>query len=90
MTLTSARTLLKQVPGWKLRGRKIEREFEFKNFKEAMLFVNAVAFIAESQGHHPDFHIHYNKVKLELYTHAINGLHGSDFILAAKTNKLVE
>jgi 4a-hydroxytetrahydrobiopterin dehydratase len=73
---------------WRLEGDKIERKFKFKDFKEAMVFVNLVAEIAESEGHHPDLEISYNKVEIELSTHAINGLSENDFIVAAKVDKL--
>ena len=69
--------------------KKIKQEFKFKNFKEAMKFVNRVAEIAESEGHHPDIYIFYNKVRLELWTHAIGGLSINDFILAAKIEHLL-
>ncbi len=83
-----AKELLKKVPNWELRGKKIERNFEFTDFKESMQFVNKVADIAEEQGHHPDFHIHYNKVTLELWTHSMNGLSENDFVMAAKINDI--
>lgn len=70
-------------------GEKIKHLFEFKNFKEAIVFVNKVADIAEAEGHHPDIYIFYNKVTIELWTHAINGLFKNDFILAAKISELV-
>ena len=70
-------------------GKKIFRRFSFKNFKEAMAFVNKVADIAESEGHHPDIFVSYNKVKITLFTHAIGGLSENDFILAAKIEKLI-
>ena len=79
---------LEQIPNWKLNGKKIEREFVFKEFKEAMKFVNNVADLAEGEGHHPDIHIHWNKVLLELWTHSMNGLSENDFIVAAKINNL--
>ena len=66
-----------------LKGR-----LQFKDFKEAMKFVNKVAEAAEQEGHHPDIHIYYNKVRLELTTHKIKGLSENDFILAAKINAL--
>ncbi|CAN5290036.1 4a-hydroxytetrahydrobiopterin dehydratase [soil metagenome] len=69
-------------------GKKIQHQFEFKNFKEAMEFVNKVAEIAEEEQHHPDIYIFYNKVRIELWTHAINGLFKNDFILAAKIELL--
>lgn len=68
-------------------GKKITKKFKFKNFKEAMAFINKVAELAESEGHHPDIFIFYNRVKFELSTHAIGGLSENDFILAAKINK---
>jgi 4a-hydroxytetrahydrobiopterin dehydratase len=73
---------------WELKEDKIEREFKFKDFKEAMTFVNGVAEIAEGEGHHPDMEIKYNKVEIELTTHAIHGLSENDFIVAAKIDKL--
>ena len=69
--------------------KKIRSRFEFKNFKEAMLFINKVAAIAEEEGHHPDILISYNKVMIELWTHAIQGLSENDFILASKIEKVV-
>lgn len=75
--------------GWAgLENKKIQREFKFKNFKEAMVFVNRVAELAEAEGHHPDMHIFYNAVRIELWTHAVNGLSENDFILAAKIDAL--
>ena len=64
------------------------REFKFKDFVRAMKFVNKVAELAEEQGHHPDIHVHYNNVTLELWTHDVDGLSENDFILAAKVDKL--
>ncbi|MDO8664154.1 MAG: 4a-hydroxytetrahydrobiopterin dehydratase [Candidatus Liptonbacteria bacterium] len=69
-------------------NKKIQKEFIFENFKQAMEFVNKVAPIAEEEGHHPDIYIFYNKVKLELWTHAIGGLSENDFILAAKVDNI--
>lgn len=75
--------------GWKvLDDKKITKDFKLKDFNEAMEFVNKVASIAEEEGHHPDMHIFYNKIKIELWTHAINGLSENDFILAAKIDKI--
>lgn len=68
--------------------KKIKREFIFKDFKEAMVFVNKVAKIAESEGHHPDISIFYSKVEIELWTHAVGGLLENDFILAVKIDNL--
>ena len=83
--------LLPQVPQWNLEGNTIVREFKFKNFKEAIIFINQVAEIAEYKGHHPDIYLHgWNKVKLTLFTHEIKGLHENDFIVAAKIDPLIK
>ncbi len=84
---------LSDVPGWGLieeEPKRIRREFKFKDFNGAMDFVNRVAEIAEDQGHHPDIEIHWNEVTLTLYTHAIDGLHDNDFIMAAKIDELID
>ena len=62
----------------------LEKEYLFKNFQEALAFTNAVGAIAEEEGHHPDVLLSYGKVKIMLWTHKIDGLTESDFILAAK------
>ena len=82
--------MLKQVSGWNLKGGYLYKKFKFRNFIEAMKFVNSVAEVAESEGHHPDFCVHYNKVEFEIWTHAISGLSENDFILAAKINKIIQ
>lgn len=88
--------LMDQVPGWGLDedasekvktvglGSSIFRTYTFKDFIGAINFVHHVAEIAEAEGHHPDIHVNYNKVKLVLSTHAIGGLSENDFILAAR------
>ncbi len=88
MPAAQAQTLLAEVPGWTLADQTLSRTFRFKDFKEAMAFVNQVADLAEAEGHHPDIHISWNRVRLELTTHAIKGLSENDFILAAKVNAL--
>lgn len=82
---------MKEISGWSvIEDKKIEKEFKFKNFKEAISFINRIAEIAESEGHHPDINLHnWNKVKVTLWTHAIKGLSENDFILAAKTDELI-
>jgi len=80
--------LLKEIPAWSLKDWHLYKKFKFRNFKEAMKFVNSVADIAEQEGHHPDFCVHYNKVEVELWTHAIKGLSENDFILAAKIDEI--
>ena|SRR6185436_7245163 len=78
------------VPQWSLSRQpaRISREFKFKDFKAAMKFVNRVADSAEEQEHHPDFQIHWNRVKLVLWTHDRGGLTEKDFLMAAKINRL--
>ncbi len=71
-----------------VEDKKIKYQFKFKSFKEAVTFVDKVAVLAEEEGHHPDIHIFYNKVTIELWTHAIGGLSENDFILAAKIENL--
>lgn len=77
-------TLLKTPWHVSDEGKKIEKKFKFKDFKESMTFVNKVANLAESEGHHPDIEISYNKVEIKLSTHAIGGLSVNDFIMASK------
>lgn len=75
--------------GWLVLGqKKLRRVFTFKDFVQAMRLVNAIAHIAEEEGHHPDLAISYNSVTVELWTHAIDGLSENDFILAAKIDAL--
>src|SRR5262245_22554322 len=79
---------LQQISGWETQDNKIHKTFKFKNFVEAMAFVNRMAEIAEAEGHHPDFTVHYNKVDVTIWTHAIDGLSENDFILAAKIDEI--
>lgn len=88
MSKEQADELLKQVPSWKIIDWKVTKEFKFKNFLEAMEFVNKVAEIAEQEQHHPDISISYSKVSIVTWTHAINGLSENDFILAAKIDQI--
>ena len=84
----AAREMLDMVPGWELGDNKLTRRFKFRNFAEAMAFVNRVADLAEAEGHHPDIQISWNRVRLDFTTHAIKGLSDNDFIMAARTNEL--
>ena len=82
--------LIKQISAdWKvIENNKITREFSFVNYRHTMEFVNKVADLAEEEGHHPDMHVYYGRVVIELWTHSINGLSENDFILASKIDKL--
>lgn len=92
LTDTEITQLEPNVPEWKVITvdgvRRLERTFEYKDFLEAMRFVNKVADVAEGEGHHPDLHIHWNRVRVEIWTHKIGGLHENDFILAAKIDRV--
>jgi 4a-hydroxytetrahydrobiopterin dehydratase len=81
--------LLQEIPHWSPLGKSIQRESRFKDFRQAMDFVNNVASIANDQDHHPDIFISYNKVRLILTTHKIGGLSMNDFIMAAKIDLLM-
>jgi 4a-hydroxytetrahydrobiopterin dehydratase len=81
--------LLKEIPSWTRKDDAIEREFKFKDFREAMQFVNRVADVANKEDHHPDIHIYYNKVHIVLSTHKVKGLSKNDFIVAAKIDELL-
>lgn len=86
-----AEAYLTQVPQWAIStdGLSISRHFTFTDFKQAMKFINAVATVAEQQGHHPDIFCSWNTVILTLSTHAISGLSYNDFVLAAKVDRAV-
>lgn len=94
-TLTDAEIsdLHPQVPDWSVVERdgikRIERVFKFKNFGEALEFTDRVGAAAEEEGHHPALLTEWGKVTVTWWTHKIKGLHKNDFIMAAKTDKLV-
>ena len=80
--------LLAEIPGWEARDERLHRRFTFRDFVTAMRFVNRMAEVAEAEGHHPDFTVHYREVDVTIWTHAIGGLSENDFILAAKITPL--
>ena len=76
-------------PAWQVVGEHhLEREFKFKDFREALDFTNKVGELAEEQGHHPDIFLSWGKVKVTLWTHKIDGLTESDFVMGAKIDRL--
>ena len=78
-------------PGWQVvREHHLEKEYKFKDFREALDFTNKVGELAEAQGHHPDIYLSWGKVKLTIWTHKIDGLTESDFVLAAKADDLLD
>jgi 4a-hydroxytetrahydrobiopterin dehydratase len=82
--------LLKQLSeGWQvIDEHHLEKSYKFKNFVQALDFVNKIGALAEEQGHHPDIFLAWGKVKITLWTHKIDGLHKSDFIMAAKIDRI--
>jgi 4a-hydroxytetrahydrobiopterin dehydratase len=81
-------TELASLPGWTRDGSSITRTVTLADFRAAMLYVGAVAYLAEQVNHHPDLVIQWNKVTLTLSTHSAGGLTGADFALAGKINAL--
>ncbi len=81
--------LLQRLDGWQQSGTRIFKTYQFKNFYQTMAFVNALAWIAHREGHHPDLHIVFNRCEISYTTHAIDGLSENDFICAAKVDALL-
>lgn len=82
--------LLAQLEGWRVvDNHHLRKEYEFPDFVQALAFVNRVGEVAEANGHHPNLHLTWGKVDIEIYTHKINGLTESDFVLAAKCDKVL-
>jgi 4a-hydroxytetrahydrobiopterin dehydratase len=76
-------------PGWQIvKEHHLEREFKFQDFRQALDFTNSVGQLAEAQQHHPDICLSWGKVKVTIWTHKIDGLTESDFVLAAKIDRL--
>ncbi len=83
------RKLARQVEGWELvNEHDVKKAFKFPDFRSALAFVNKVGELAEEQSHHPDIYLAWGKVEITIWTHKIDGLTESDFILAAKMDKL--
>lgn len=92
--LTQARVaeLMPDLPGWELveEGRALCRTFEFDNYYQTLAFVNALAYIAHREDHHPDLGVHYDRAVVRYSTHDVGGLSENDFICAAKAESLTE
>lgn len=90
LTTDEATQLLSQVKEWQIMndGKMISRRFTFKNFYKTMAFVNAIAWIANIENHHPDLEVGFNYCIVKYTTHAIKGLSKNDFICAAKVDHL--
>ena len=85
----NAQKMLQQLDGWDLKeaSNEIVRSFHFKNYYQTMAFVNAIAWMAHHENHHPDLEVSYNHCLVRYSTHAINGLSENDFICVAKIDK---
>jgi 4a-hydroxytetrahydrobiopterin dehydratase len=89
LTAEQLQPLLVQLQGWEVsHGNRLHKAYRFPNFVKAVEFVNAITPVAEGEGHHPDLHVRWGEVRVELWTHAIGGLSENDFILAAKIDQL--
>nr|MBN2276601.1 4a-hydroxytetrahydrobiopterin dehydratase [candidate division Zixibacteria bacterium] len=90
--------LLPQVTGWEVQPmekdghqiKALQKSFRFRNFRLVMAFLRDVEEIAETEGHHPDFCVHYSLVEFTIWTHAISGLHKNDFIIASRINEIFD
>lgn len=83
--------LLKELDSWEaIDGHHLRRVYSFKNFRDSLAFVNGVGNVAEEQGHHPDICFGWGKAEVTIWTHKIDGLTESDFVLAAKIDRLVQ
>jgi 4a-hydroxytetrahydrobiopterin dehydratase len=84
--------LITRLPGWQINMKaaelRLEKEFEFADFRKAIAFTNQVAQVANEEDHHPTILTEWGKVTVTWWTHKINGLHLNDFIMAAKTDRL--
>lgn len=93
LTPTEVVSSLANAPGWKLAGDgadvQIEKTYTFANYHETISFVNAVAFIANAQDHHPDLSVHYNRCVVRFNTHDVQGLSATDFECAAQVDALL-
>jgi len=81
-------SLLERVPGWTYDGKVITKTFSFDDYYETMAFVNAVAWIAHREDHHPDMTVGYNRCRVDFNTHSVGGISRNDFICAARIEAL--
>lgn len=90
LTDAELQSALQKLPHWKRNDKAIERDFEFPNFADAMVFVNKIAEAAEDANHHPDITINYNKVKLQLISHDSGGVTQRDLRMAGRINEVAK
>lgn len=89
MSEAEVRSHLAQLSSWQLNQGAIEKTFSFKNYHETMAFVNALAWVAHTEDHHPDLAVSYSRCVVRFNTHSVGGISINDFICAAKTDALV-
>ena len=89
MSAEAIRDHLAQVSGWQLSDGAIEKTFRFRNYHETIAFVNALAWIANAEDHHPELRIFYDRCVVRFDTHSVGGISVNDFICAAKADALV-
>ena len=92
LTQARIRELLPDIPGWELAedGHALVKTFRFDDYYRTMAFVNALAFIAHREDHHPDLGVHYDRVEVRYSTHDVGGLSQNDLVCAAKASRLLE
>ena len=88
LTPEQVRPMLKGLQGWKVEGGRLAKSFDFANYYQTMAFVNALAFVAHREDHHPDLGVHYNRCMVTYSTHDVGGVSLNDFICAAKVETL--
>ena len=82
--------LLRDLPGWESTGKEVSKTYKFADYYETIAFVNAVAWIAHGEDHHPDLEVGYDRCRVRFSTHSVGGLSENDFICAAKVEWLFE
>jgi len=90
LTKSQIALLIPEIPGWKIDAGEVTRSFNFKDYHHTMAFVNAVAWMAHRENHHPDLKVGYNRCEVRYSTHSVKGLSENDFICAAKVDALME
>lgn len=94
LSSTEQRNLLMQLSNWRITTdggvAQLGKEYDFRNFKQALAFTNSVGALAEAENHHPELTTSWGRVKVTWWTHSVQGLHRNDFIMAARTDVLGE
>lgn len=89
MDTAAIHTHLAQAPGWALVEGAIQKRYDFANFHLTMAFVNALAWVAHAEDHHPELQVAYNRCTVRYHTHSVGGISVNDFICAAKLDALL-